>query len=162
MGRSVSPAIRLSRYAERLAVALFTTAIRVAVSPRASKFSKVLTSFSISSLNRVAAPSATIDSAPVTWCKCVAIYLIDFTSPGSAASASRCERASNSECSISVLTHERGPTSKLAFGLEDIIFGSRVLSDQSARVRLQKHHMSKCRSGRAIFSKKANIHNVTV
>ena len=121
IGRSGSPAIKLSRYAERLAVAVWAVAMRCGACARAfGSFSKLPTSFSISSLNRVAAPSPTMVNAPVTWCRCVAAYLAALESPGLAANASRCVRVSVSECSISAFTQDNGPISNAGLGLSAI------------------------------------------
>ena len=97
-------------------------AIRFAASARAlaGSVSKVATSFSISSLKRVAAPKPTIDKAPVTWCKCVATNFWTLASAGSANSLSRFARASFKECSISALTQESGPVSNEFCVLTDI------------------------------------------
>src|SRR5688572_659005 len=82
----------------------------------ASLPSRKPTSFSSSSLKRVAAASPTIASAPVAWCRCVRMYLTGARSAGAAASLSRFSRAWASEWSISVLTHVRGPRSKSVIG----------------------------------------------
>ena len=91
-----------------------TTAIamRVASSP-----SRKPTSFSSSSLKRVAAPRPTMARAPVAWCRCVRMYFAGARSAGFAASLSRFSRAWLSEWSISVLTQVRGPRSKSLAGL---------------------------------------------
>src|SRR6476620_11711383 len=87
----------------------------------ASSPSRSETSFSSSSLKRVAAPRPTIASAPVAWCKCVRMYFTGARSAGFAVSLSRFSRAWFSEWSISVFTHERGPRAKsLAIGLAAI------------------------------------------
>ena len=126
IGLSVSPNISVSRYDDSAIVALRVAAIRCGALDRASgSLSSVPTSFSISSLKRVAAPSPTIDSAPVTWCRWVATYFAVLVSPGSIASLSRCERASVSECSISAFTQERGPISNVEEGLAAIYFAVR-------------------------------------
>ena len=68
IGLSGSPAIKLSRYAERLAAAVRAVEIRCGACARAlGSLSRLPTSFSISSLKRVAAPNPTIVKAPVTW-----------------------------------------------------------------------------------------------
>src|SRR4051794_22079722 len=97
----------------------FATAT-LAGSRLASSDSRDATSFSSSSLNRVAAASPTIASAPVAWWRCVRMYLTGARSAGAAASLSRFSRAWASEWSISVLTHERGPRSKSITGFAAI------------------------------------------
>src|SRR6478752_4433589 len=87
----------------------------------ASSPSRNATSFSSSSLKRVAAPSPTIARAPVAWCRCVRMYLTTERSAGFATSLSSDSRAWLSECSISVLTQESGPRSKSVTGLAAII-----------------------------------------
>src|SRR5688572_25371158 len=89
----------------------FLAAADSAGSCAASLPSMCATSFSSSSLNRVAAPSPTMASAPVAWCRCVRMYLAGARSAGVAASLSRFSRAWLSEWSISVLTQESGPRS---------------------------------------------------
>src|SRR5258706_7249442 len=95
------------------------------------------TSFSSSSLKRVAARRPTIASATVAWCRCVRMYLTGARSAGAAASLSRFSRAWLSEWSISVLTHERGPRSKSVAGFAAMSC-SRSFSSLASRVsRLQ-------------------------
>src|SRR5215831_1956730 len=86
----------------------------------ASSVSRCATSFSSSSLKRVAAPRPTIASAPVAWCRCVRMYLAGPRSLGLAASLSSVSRAWLSEWSISVLTQVSGPRSKSPIGLAAI------------------------------------------
>ncbi len=78
----------------------------------ASSVSRNETSFSSSSLKRVAAPRPTMARAPVAWCKCVRMYFTGARSAAFAASLSRFSRAWLSEWSISVFTQVSGPRSK--------------------------------------------------
>src|SRR5665213_2571505 len=88
---------------------------------RASSDSRNETSFSSSSLKRVAAASPTIARAPVAWCRCVRMYFAGARSAGLAASLSRFSRAWLSEWSISVLTHVSGPRSKSEIGFAAMV-----------------------------------------
>src|SRR5688572_12008764 len=104
----------------------FFAAATSAGSRDASAPSRKATSFSSSSLKRVAAPRPTMASAPVAWCRCVRMYLTGARSAGAAASLSRFSRAWLSEWSISVLTQVSGPRSKSIAGFAAIRVSDRL------------------------------------